>query len=149
MLNAAYLGVIRKISGGAMICTQCGQPFSDPAAAAVRRSLFGLCQSCGGVPRFRPFVNDAGAAAACALLSFEFALLSWLFQGWGFFLIAVASTMAVYVIFLVLVHRGRRTVHRTEAERRRSERWQRIGGSLLGFTIGMAWFLAALSWGHS
>lgn len=127
-----------------MICSQCRKPYQRDATVALGQSLFGLCERCGSVSRFQPFVNDAGATAACVLLSVEFGLLSVLLHGWRFFATAVLSTAAVYAVFLAVVRQSPRRTHRNEDDRRKAERLERVLGSILGLMIGVTWLWVAL-----
>jgi hypothetical protein len=134
-----------------MICTQCKKSYLsvESAAGAAPSSLFGLCEACGSSPRFGAFASSLGAGATLLVLSLEFAALSWLFQGWVFFAIAVGTTATLYGALILIARRGSRVRYRTSKERQRGEWSQRLLGSTLGFVIGMGWFWLAVTWGHT
>jgi hypothetical protein len=132
-----------------MICTQCKKPFLGGASGGqAPTSLFGLCEACGTTPRFRSLASSLGYSATVAVLSIEFAVLSWWFQGWVFFAVAVTSTIALYAGLTLLAQRSQRVRYRTDKGRRRGEWAKNLIGSVLGFLLGLAWMWIALTWGR-
>jgi hypothetical protein len=133
-----------------MICTQCKKPYlSEATAGESPTSLFGLCEACGTTPRFRALASNVGYGATISVLSIEFAVLSWLFQGWLFFAVAVTSTIALYAGLTALARRGQSVRYRTERERKKGEWTQSFLGSVLGLLLGLGWLWIAMTWGHS
>lgn len=133
-----------------MICTQCKKPYlSGATAGESRTSLFGLCEACGTTPRLRALASNVGYGATICVLSIEFAVLSWLFQGRLFFAVAVTSTIALYVALTALARRGQSVRYRTEKERKKGEWTQSLLGSMLGLLLGLGWLWVAMTWGHS
>jgi hypothetical protein len=142
-------GVIRHGEPVAMICTQCKKPYLSGATPGESpTSLFGLCEACGTTPRFRGFASSLGYSATICVLSVEFALLSWLLQGWWFFAVAAASTIGLYAGLTLLVRRRERVRYRTEQARKRAEWAQNRLGDVLGLLLGLGWLWVALTWGR-
>jgi hypothetical protein len=132
-----------------MICTQCKKPYlSGAGAGQAPTSLFGLCEACGTMPRFSSLASSLGYSATVCVLSVEFAVLSWWFQGWLFFAIAVTSTIGLYAGLTLLALRSQRIRYRTEKGRRKGEWAKDLLGSALGFGLGIAWLWIALTWGR-
>jgi len=132
-----------------MICTQCKKPYlSGARAGQAPKSLFGLCEACGTTPRFRSVASSLGYSATVGVLSIEFAVLSWWFQGWVFFAVAVTSTVALYVGLTLLAQRSQRVRYLTDKGRKRGEWGKNLVGSILGFLLGLAWMWIALTWGR-
>ena len=132
-----------------MICTQCRKPYlSGAGAGQAPRSLFGLCEACGTTPRFRSLAASLGYTATVCVLSVEFAVLSWWFQGWMFVAVAVTSTIGLYAGLTLLALRSQRVRYLTEKGRKKGEWAKDLLGSVLGFLLGAAWLWVALTWGR-
>ena len=133
-----------------MICTRCKKPYLSVASDRLSRaSLFGLCEACGTTPRFGALASEFGFGATIFVLSAEFALLSWLFQGWRFFLVAVVSTLALYAAVVAIARSGEQVRFRNEGARRKGQWLQGLVGSALGLLLGIGWLWVAMTWGHS
>jgi hypothetical protein len=121
---------------------------SGASAGQAPTSLFGLCEACGTAPRFRSLASSLGYSATVGVLSIEFAVLSWWFQGWVFFAVAVTSTIALYAGLTLLAQRSQRVRYRTDKGRKQGEWAKSLVGSVLGFLLGLAWMWLALTWGR-
>ena len=132
-----------------MICTQCKKPYLSGASSGhAPTSLFGLCEACGTTPRFHSLASSLGYSATVFVLSIEFAVLSWWFQGWVFFAVAVTSTIGVYAGLTLLAQRSQRIRYRSDKGRKHGEWTKSLLGSILGFLLGTAWLWIALTWGR-